>query len=146
MTLDDNDGAGDYPADYNHERHFSAGARWEINERWQIGARWKYATGRPRDVSIVHEDVLAALGGPLRFSQEFATNNTERWDDFHTLNVRVDYRRPVGGFDLVAFLDVLNIYGASATDELDFNPLTGRLVEDDGDVFPLIGIRFEKTW
>ena len=49
VTLNDNDGAGDYPADYNHQHMVGVGARWEISERWQVGARWKYATGRPRD-------------------------------------------------------------------------------------------------
>ena len=73
-------------------------------------------------------------------------NNTARWDDFRTFNLRVDYRRPVGPVDLVAFLDLLNVYGGSATDELEFNPATGSVVADEGEVFPLIGIRFEKTW
>ena len=145
-TRDDRDGLGEYPPDYNHRHMFSLGARWEITQRWQAGFRWKYATGRPRDEFVVHEDVLAGIGGPLRYSQEFTTRNTARWDDFHTLNVRLDYRRPVGPVDLVAFLDILNVYGGSASDELEFNPATGSIVADDGDVFPLIGIRFEKTW
>ncbi|MCY4011119.1 MAG: TonB-dependent receptor [Gammaproteobacteria bacterium] len=145
-TRDDRDGLGDYPPDYNHRHIVSVGARWEITQRWQAGFRWKYATGRPRDEYVVHEDVLAGIGGPLRYSQEFVSNNTARWDDFHTLNVRLDYRRPVGPVDLVAFLDILNVYGGSATDELEFNPATGTIAADDGDVFPLIGIRFEKTW
>ena len=146
VTLNDNDGAGDYPADYNHQHMVGVGARWEISERWQVGARWKYATGRPRDEFVVHSDVLAGLGGPLRYSREFVTDNTARWDDFHTLNVRVDYRRSVGPVDLVAFLDVLNVYGAAETDELEFNPATGAAVGGDGEPFPLIGLRFEKTW
>ncbi|MYB37236.1 MAG: TonB-dependent receptor [Gammaproteobacteria bacterium] len=145
-TRDDRDGSGEYAPDYNHRHLFSIGARWEITERWQAGFRWKYATGRPRDEYVVHSDVLAHLNGPLRYSQEYVTNNTARWDSFHTLNVRLDYRRPVGPVDLVAFVDILNLYGASATDELEFNPATGTIVPDDGEVFPLIGIRFEKTW
>lgn len=145
-TLDDRDGEGEYAADYNYEHLFSVGARWEINERWQVGLRWKYATGRPRDEFVVHDDVLADISGPLRFSREYITNNTERWDDFHTLNLRVDYRRSFGSLDVVAYLDVLNLYGSSATDELEFEPATGELIEDDGDILPLIGIRFERVW
>jgi outer membrane receptor protein involved in Fe transport len=145
-TLDDNDGNGDYDADFNHEHIFSLGSRWEIGERWQVGWRWKYVTGRPRDAFIVHEDVLADSGGPLRFSQESITNNTLRWDDYHTLNARVDYRTPAGPFDLVAFLDVLNVYGGSTTDEQEFNSVTGTVEVDDGEALPLIGVRIEKTW
>ncbi len=145
-TLDDNDGNGDYDADFNHEQIFSLGSRWEISERWQIGWRWKYVTGRPWDAFIIHEDVLADLGGPLRFSQESITNNTLRWDDYHTLNARVDYRTPLGPFDVVAFLDVLNVFGGSTTDEQEFNSVTGTAVVDDGEALPFIGLRIEKTW
>ena len=145
-TLDDNDGHGEYPADYNHKHLLSVGARWEISARWQLGLRWKYATGRPRDDYVLHEDVLAAVGGPLRYAREYTSNNTLRWDAFHTMNVRVDYRRPIGPVDAIAFLDILNVYGATATDEEEFNTATGTLVADDGEVFPLIGLRFEKTW
>ncbi|MDJ0657707.1 MAG: TonB-dependent receptor [Xanthomonadales bacterium] len=145
-TLNDNDGEGEYDADYNYEHLISIASRWEINDRWQVSFRWKYATGRPRDDFVVYEDVLADIGGPLRFSQEYTARNTLRWDDFHTLNARVDYRRPLGPVDFIAFLDVLNVYGAATTDEREFNAATGSVVEDDGETLPLIGIRFEKTW
>ena len=146
VMLDDNDGADPYPADYNHEHMLGLGMRWEISERWQIGARWKFATGRPRDEFLLHSDVLAELGGPLRYSQEFVTQNTLRWGNFHTLNARVDYRRPVGPVDLVAFFDILNVYGSAESDVLEFNPVTGTVVGDESESIPLIGLRFEKTW
>ena len=119
---------------------------WELSERWQFSFRWKYATGRPRDDFIIYEDVLAAVGGPLRFSQESTTNNTLRWEDFHRLNARVDYRRPLGPVDFIAFIDVLNVYASASTDEREFNSATGELKAEDGEAIPLFGIRFEKTW
>ena len=79
------------------------GALWEFNERWMISFRWKYATGRPRDDFIIHSNALAGIGGPVRFSQEFISNGTLSWDDYHSLNVRVDYRRPLGFVDFIAF-------------------------------------------
>ncbi|WP_168204077.1 TonB-dependent receptor [Aliikangiella coralliicola] len=145
-TLDDRDGNGEYDADFNYEHFFTVGANWEIDDRWHFGFRWKYATGRPRDDFAIYQDVLASVGGPLRYSQEFTTNNTLRWDDFHTLNARLDYRRPFDSFDFIAFIDVLNVYGSSATDEREFNPITGELKEEEGETIPIIGIRFEKTW
>ena len=145
-TQNDNDGRGEYSADYNHKHLLSLGARWEITHRLQLGFRWKYATGRPRDDFTVHRDVFDEASGRLRFSREYIGNNTERWDAFHTLNARIDYRRSVGPVDVVAFLDVLNLYGAAATDEQEFDTATGTFTEEDGDIFPLIGLRFEKTW
>lgn len=144
-TRDDHDGNGSYASDHNHRHMFSLGARWEITESWQVGARWKYATGRPRDEIKIHKNVFG-IQGPRRFSQEIVRNNNLRWDSFHTLNVRGDYRRSLGDVDLVAFLDILNVYGNFATDVQEFNPTTGGAVLDDGEPIPLIGIRFEKTW
>ena len=60
--------------------------------------------------------------------------------------MRVDYRRTLGWVDLIAFLDVLNVYGGATTDEEEFNPAFGLSVEDDDGPIPLIGIKFEKTW
>ncbi len=145
-TLDDNDGSGEYDAPFNHEHIFTIGAKWELSERWLLGFRWKYATGRPRDDFIIYDDVLADTGGPLRFSQENITSGTLRWSDYHQLNARVDYRRPIGQVDFIAFLDVLNVYGSSPSDQRDFNSATGTLKKDDEGVTPLIGIRIEKTW
>ncbi len=145
-TLDDNDGSGEYDAPFNHEHIFTIGAKWELSERWLLGFRWKYATGRPRDDFIIYDDVLADIGGPLRFSQENITNGTLRWSDYHQLNARVDYRRPIGLVDFIAFLDVLNVYGSSPSDQRDFNSATGELKKDDEGATPLIGIRIEKTW
>ena len=143
--LNDNDGAGEYDAPFNHEHLFGMGALWEFNERWMISFRWKYATGRPRDDFIIHSNALADIGGPVRFSQEFISNGTLSWDDYHSLNVRVDYRRPLGFVDFIAFLDVVNLYGSESSDVREFNSVTGNLTSD-GEVTPLIGVRFEKTW
>ncbi len=144
--LNDNDGAGDYPSDNNNEHLLSLGVSWEINDRWQIGARWEYASGRPFDDFVIHDDVLADLGGPTRYSREFTTNNTLRGSSFNTLDIRVDYRVPLGTFDFVAFLDLLNATGSTTTDELEFDPASGRLYQEDGEVFPFIGLILEKSW
>ncbi|HET6564155.1 MAG TPA: TonB-dependent receptor, partial [Xanthomonadales bacterium] len=144
--LNDNDGAGDYPSDNNYEHLLSLGVSWEINDRWQVGARWKYASGRPFDDFVIYDDVLSDLGGPTRYSREFTTNNTVRGSSFNTLDIRVDYRVPLGSFDFVAFLDLLNATGSVTTDELEFDPASGILYEEDGEVFPFIGLILEKSW
>jgi hypothetical protein len=144
--LNDNDGAGDYPSDNNYEHLLSLGVSWEINDRWQIGARWDYASGRPFDDFVIYDDVLADLGGPTRYSREFTTHNTLRGSSFNTLDIRVDYRVPLGSFDFVAFLDLLNATGSTTTDELEFDPASGILYEEDGEVFPFIGLILEKSW
>ncbi len=144
-TVNDNDGLGDYDPDFNRPNFFSIGGTWEINERWQVGARWKWGEGRPTDDFIVNEDVLGP-GQPLRFSKELTRNNALRLEDYHSLNVRVDYRRTLGPVDLVAFVDVINVYGGPGANSQEFNPRAGVNVVEENDAFPIIGIIFERTW
>jgi hypothetical protein len=142
---DNNDGMGEFDAEFNREHVFTVGAQWEISDRWLVGARWKYLTGRPTDAFIIHEDVLDG-GQPLRYSKEITQWNVNRADDFSLLNVRVDYRRPLGPVDVVAFLDVVNLYGADNSDALEFDPRRGVNVVESGEMTPFIGLRFELTW
>ena len=143
--VDDNDGRGKYNWDFNREHFVSVGGRWEINERWQIAARWKYGSGQPTYRYIVHEDVLAP-SSPVRYSQERFDLNAVRGDAFHSLDVRVDYRRPIGPVDLVLFADVLNVYGGPAGLQREFNVLTGEIIDEEEETLPLLGLTIEYAW
>jgi hypothetical protein len=143
--VDDNDGRGEYDWDFNRENFVSVGGRWEINDRWQVGARWKYGSGQPTYRYIVHDDVLAP-NPPVRYSQERTALNVDRGDAFHSLDVRVDYRRPIGPVDLVLFADVLNVYGGPAGLQPEFNILTGEIVDDEEETLPLLGLIVEYAW
>jgi hypothetical protein len=143
--IDNQDGLGKFDADFNREHFFSIGGSWEIDERWKVGARWKWATGRPTDDFIINSDVLGP-GQPLRYSKELTRRNALRLDNLHSLNIRVDYRRNLGPVDLVAFLDVINVYGGPGGGSQEFDPRRGVIVKDDGEAFPIIGLIFERSW
>jgi hypothetical protein len=143
--VDDNDGRGEYDWDFNREHFVSVGGRWEINERWQVAGRWKYGSGQPTYRYIIHDDVLAP-NPPVRYSQERTATNVDRGEAFHSLDIRVDYRRPIGPVDLVLFLDVLNVYGGPAGLQPEFNILTGEIVEEEEETLPLLGLIVEYAW
>jgi hypothetical protein len=143
--VDDNDGRGEYDWDFNREHFVAVGGRWEINDRWQVAARWKYGSGLPTYRYIVHDDVLAP-NPPVRYSQERFDLNADRGDAFHSLDVRVDYRRPIGPVDLVLFADVLNVYGGPAGLQPEFNILTGEIVDEEEETLPLLGLIVEYAW
>ncbi|MEL7298467.1 MAG: TonB-dependent receptor, partial [Pseudomonadota bacterium] len=145
QRLNDNDGRGEYTADFSREHFFTVSARWEINERWQLAWRWKYGSGRPDDRFDIIANVLPA-GQPQRFAKRITTNNAITLDDYHGLNMRVDYRRPLGPVDLVAFIDVLNVYGGPNGAPRGFNYLNGTEVVEEDEAFPIIGLIFEKSW
>ena len=143
--VDDKDGRGEYDWDFNRAHFVSVGGRWEITDRWQIAARWKYGSGQPTYRYTAHADVLAP-NLPVRYSQERFDLNVDRGDAFHSLDVRVDYRRPIGPVDLVLFLDVLNVYGGPAGLQPEFNILTGEIVDEEEETLPLIGFTVEYAW
>jgi hypothetical protein len=62
------------------------------------------------------------------------------------LDVRVDYRRPLGPVDLVLFVDVLNLYGGPAALQREFNILIGQLIEEEEETLPLLGSTIEYAW
>jgi hypothetical protein len=144
--LNDNNGLGEYDASFNRDHFFSVGGSWEIDQRWKVGARWKWATARPSDDFVINQDVLGQ-GRPLRYSKELTQRNALRGDDYHSLNIRVDYRRPIGPVDLVMFVDIINVYGGPEGGGAgDFDPRRGVNINDDGEAFPILGLIFERAW
>ncbi len=139
---DDNLGDGEYDADFHRPHVLTLAAAWQPNDRWAFAAKWKYGSGRPTDGFIINADIFNDPNN-LRFSKEIITNNTERLRDFHALNLRIDYRRRIGGVSVITFLDVINAYGRTNIDSLEFDERRGVNVFGDLSVFPQIGLKLE---
>ena len=143
---DDKDGRGEYDADFNRKHFFAIGRSWEIDERWKVGARWEWATARLADDFVLHQGVFGP-GKPMRYSKELTLRNALHGDDYHSLDIRVDYRRPLRFVDLVLFLDVINVYGRPGGGGAEeFDPRGGINIPAEGDTFPIIGLIFERSW
>ncbi len=140
--LKDFSNAEEYNADYNRPHSASVGGVWEINDRWKISGRTKWASGRPFDDFIVYDNVLGDTG-PLRFSKERISNNTERYGSYSSVNVRADYRRSLGRTQVIAFIDIINLFGSENPGDAQFNERTGENVVGEGQSIPLFGLRFE---
>ena len=138
----DHDGEGDYPSDFNQPHVFNVLGGLEFNKEWTLSAKWKYATGRPTDSFIVHADVFQDPTY-IRFSKQVTRDNGTRLSDYHTLNVRLDYRKQFGRFALVSFLDIVNLYNHLNVNEARFLPLTGKEDERGFQILPTIGSRIE---
>jgi len=144
-TVDRKDGRGDVADEFNREHVATLGLTWEISDRWKVAGRYKYLSGRPDDEFIVHSDVLGA-GQPLRYSKEITERNVGRKSSYALLNLRVDYQRAFGPIDLTTFLDVINVTGASSSDDTEFDYRRGIDVEDENEAEPLIGLRLDYAW
>lgn len=139
---DDNNGDGSYPSDFNQPHIFNILGGYEINKKWSMAAKWKYATGRPKDSYLVHENIFND-SNLYRFSKEIISNNTDRLPDFHSFNIRVDYRSQFKYFALVSFIDVVNIYNYLNVNEDRFLEITGGEDHRGFRILPTGGMRIE---
>lgn len=144
-TIDRRDGRGDIAAEFSRKHVGTLGLTWEISDHWKIAGRYKYLSGRPADEFIIHPNVLGP-GQPLRFSQEITARNVGRNGASGLLNARIDYRQSLGPIEVTAFLDVINVTGASSSDDVEFDYRRGVVVRDKNSAEPLIGLRFDYAW
>lgn len=129
-------------AEYNRPHAASIGSVWEINPRWTLSARWKWASGKPSDDYLIHANVLGDSES-LRYSRETLKNNTGRYSGYSSLNFRADYRYRIGRTDLIAFIDIINLLAAENPSNPEFNERSGKNEVEEGEAFPLLGLRFE---
>ncbi|MBK7866470.1 MAG: hypothetical protein IPJ75_05485 [Ignavibacteriales bacterium] len=135
-------GEGWYNSDFNQPNVFNILMGYEFNESWAISVKWKYATGRPKDSYIVNSDVLNDPNR-LRYSKEITGENSDRFDDFHTLNLRVDHRLQLGKFALVMFLDISNLYSRLNVNEERFIYRDGSIEKKGFQILPTFGLKVE---
>jgi hypothetical protein len=94
----------------------------------------------------VNSDVLGGAG-PVRYSKELTRTNAERLPAYHSLSLRADYQRRFGPVSLVAYLDILNVYGRENANGYEWDERRGvNIIEGLDEPLPTIGIRFEYSW
>ncbi len=143
---DDRLGEGEYPSDWDRPHAFGIVGAWQPSDRWTFSAKWKYASGRPTDAFVVHSDVLAG-DGPVRYSKELTGTNAGRLPVYHALSLRADYQRRFGPLSVVAYLDILNLYGRKNGDAYEWDERRGvNIVEGLDEPLPTLGLRFEYSW
>jgi hypothetical protein len=138
----DDNGAGYYDSDFNQPHIFNILAGYQFDQEWSLSAKWRYATGRPKDTYIIHSDIFNDPGF-TRYSQEITANNAGRLPDFHTLNIRVDYRKQLGPVALVSFIDIVNVYNHLNVNEERFQQVNGPIDSRGFGILPTMGIKIE---
>ena len=138
----DNDGYGWYTSSFNQPHIFNILVGYEVNSNLTVSAKWKYATGRPKSAYIVHTDVFNDPQN-IRYSKEIIDRNSERLDDFHTLNIRVDYRQQYDWCAIVAYVDILNLYSHLNVNEERFLDYSGTVSKKGFTMMPTMGVKLE---
>ncbi len=139
---DNHDGLPEYNSDFDQPHIFNVLFGYELNSEWSFSTKWKFATGRPKDSYVLNANVFNDPG-MMRYSKEITGNNTERLPDFHTWNVRADYRKQLGDVAIVAFLDILNLYNRLNVNEERFIETTGTIDPKGFQILPSFGLKLE---
>jgi hypothetical protein len=136
----DNRGEPTYDADGNQPQSFNLLGGYTLNATWSLSGKFKFATGKPTDSFILHDDIFAGSAFK-RFSQEIVAHNGDRVPNLHTLNIRADYQRQVHAVGIDAFLDILNAYDRLNVNNVRFVERTGRTANDGVRIVPTFGLK-----
>ncbi len=138
----DNNGQGEYNYTYSQPHIFSLLASYKPNNKWVLSTKFRYATGRPKDSYIIHNNVFNNINYS-RFSQEILSKNGNRLNDFISFDLRADYRVQIKKTSLTAFIDIVNMLNRYNQSSQSFQPITGKIYFDGLAIFPSFGIRLE---
>jgi outer membrane receptor protein involved in Fe transport len=138
----DHQGLGEYDYTFDVPHVVSLLASYKPNEKWILSAKFRYATGRPVDAFIVHENVLND-NSRLRYSQEITSVSGKRLDDFISFDIRADYKVQMRRSDLTLFLDVTDIQNTYNVNSELFIPMTGKVARVGLGMFPTFGVKLE---
>jgi hypothetical protein len=111
---------------------------YQLDERWEIGIRFRFATGRP----YTPVDSTGDPGFGNRVTSEY---NALRLAPSHALDLRIDRRWPLAGWNIITYIDVQNIYDRKNPSPPTWNSRT-RSSETSGNtigILPSIGVSAE---
>lgn len=87
----------------------------DLNKGWRVGARWRFVGGLPYTPWDLEKSSLVEAwnlsGGPY---PDFSKLNTERFDPFHQLDLRVDKSFYLQKVTAKFYIDIQNLYNFQA--------------------------------
>jgi hypothetical protein len=120
------------PSSFDQRWIVNLGGGYVLNERWEFSAKFRLATGRPY--------TPYGPGG----LQDATLYNTLRVGTNHSLDLRVDRRWQFHAWNLIAYIDVQNVYNRRPQDVPRFNERTQKAeVNESIGLLPSIGISAE---
>lgn len=138
----DQDGIGEYDFMFSQPHQFNALLSFKYTKTWSFSFKYRYATGRPSDNYIIHNNVLNNPAN-FRYSKELIGRNRNRLPNFSSLDVRVNYRFEVKKFVFTSFIDIVNVLNRPISNSENFNSLSGKNYYEGISIFPTGGLKFE---
>ncbi|MBX2990023.1 MAG: TonB-dependent receptor [Bacteroidetes bacterium] len=120
------------PGAFDQRVMFNVGGGYQFNERWEASAKFRFASGSPY--------TPFSQNG----TQSAAAYNSSRFNNLHSLDIRVDRRWNFANWDLIVYLDIQNIYNNKAVSQIRWNAREQRAeVNESIGILPSIGISAE---
>ncbi len=126
------------PSNYDQRVIFNLAGGYQIGETWEIGLRFRYASGRPYTP-------VDSTGDPGFGYQVVSQYNALRLDASHALDLRLDKRWPLDGWNLITYIDLQNVYNRKNPNPPRWNARLRTADPDDSRIglLPSIGLSAE---
>ncbi len=124
---------------YDNRFIFSAEGGYKPNYFWEFSMRWIYAGGRPYTPFNIEESQKLNRG-----VLDETRINGERYEAYHSLNLRVDKRFAFSGSNLVLYLSVWNVYDRKNVASIYWDQTENKpeVVYQWG-MLPIFGVEYE---
>ncbi|MBV71041.1 MAG: hypothetical protein CMH52_06780 [Myxococcales bacterium] len=114
--------------------------QYKLTRKWTLGLRFRYVTGNP-DTPV--EDTIYEADAD-RFVPIYGDTNSQRFDNFHQLDLRVDREWTFDTWRLTAYLDVRNVYNRANASARNYNyDFSESMPRFEIPVVPSFGVRGE---
>lgn len=124
---------------YDNQYLFSVIGGYKPNNKWEFSVRWNYAGGvpyTPLDVESLSTDA------PEKVYTE--QTNSQRYPDYHSLNVRFDRRFHFESSSLIVYLSLWNAYNRKNVSYYYWNEVENKQVtEYQWGFMPIGGLEYE---
>ncbi len=150
------------PTAWDNKQLVSITASRKFKNNWDAGFKWRFVGGAPYTPDDLQKSSLkSAWDARGRTYLDYSRFNTERFGNFHQLDIRVDKQYYFKNWSLMLYLDIQNLYnfkaeesdqytnldkdGLPVTDPMDPSRYQLRAIQNDGSgtILPTLGVMLE---
>ncbi|MFM6951879.1 MAG: carboxypeptidase regulatory-like domain-containing protein [Bacteroidota bacterium] len=127
---------------FSQPHQFNLLINYKLKEHIVVSVKYRYASGRPKDDFIIHENVFNN-NQYYRYSKEIIALNSLRLPNFSSLDFRVNYSFRYRKINMTGFMDIVNVQNQVIPNFENFNSYTGKPYYEGLAIFPSGGLKFE---
>lgn len=131
----DEDQDSEYYFDFDRPHNITLVSGYKISDKWQLGVKFQCASGSS------YTPIVASVQKYGKWYGVEGNKNSERYPDFHKLDIRIDRRFNFNNWTLSAYLDLWNAYNRANVISYIYNiNENGMIMKESVEDFPLLPI------